>query len=214
MSVRPMFNNRGAQAKPKGKRRVSKKPPKMRVVARDGKTVAPRRTNPDDQTIPWKTIVVTTLVTSMISTVGVTVARIFIDRARDRRFLQGLQAQEQAKAEREAAEAEAAFQPNPAEHRAPPMFDAPPRGIPQHPPRRSMEVVNMPQSLGGGASFDPNPFAPSQVRQLPLPEAPHVPRSASEEEPGWFKAFRRDYEQLRRDVYGNPGHGEHEEDRY
>jgi len=192
MSVRALFNNRGTKAKPRGKsKRSAKKRPNMRVVARDGKTVAPRRANPEDAAIPWKTILATTLVTSMVSTVGVTLARYFLDRASERRKILSLTAaQDHAKAlEAQQAPQAQAFQPNPGHHRQPPMFDEAPRGIPAHPPRRALEVVNTPQSLPR-ASFEPNPFAPSQVRQVPLPEAPHAPRSDSQDEPpAWFQRW-------------------------
>lgn len=194
-TVRPILSQRG---KTTANKRTPKKKRHLRAVnpANERK----RKGNPEEQAIPWKTIVATTVVTSIVSTFAVTFARFLLERARARKELKALglgqQAQQQALPP---AQAPMAANPGPMAVHGPPQFQLP---APNQP--RTIPIVAQP--FGAPTpGFEANPFAPSNVQRpmAALPSAPHVDDSGSEP-PAWFRAFQEDYER-RMDAVENGG---------
>jgi len=188
-SVRPMFATRGKTPSSKKK---SKGKPKLSVV--NPANSKSRKKNPTDSSIPWKTIIATTVVTSVVSTFAVTFARIILERARSRKELQALgmgHSQGQV-IDTTARTANPAI----AHHSEPALALPAPPHVPQSLPS-SIPLVQNP-SAAPVPGFQTNPFTPSQLQRGPLalPEAPHVPAAnpTDSSEPRWFREFREDYE--------------------
>lgn len=194
MSVRPIFKQRGTTSAPK--RVGGKKKRHLRAVnpANERK----RKANPDEQSIPWKTIIATTVVTSIVSTFAVTFARFLLERARARKELQALglgqQQQQQMLAAQGASQGTTQAMlanPGPVAVHGPPQFQLPANDGP-----RRIPMVTQPMG-NPSAYFDPNPFAQANVQRSALPAAPHVGHghgADDDEPPRWFREFKADQE--------------------
>lgn len=142
--------------------------PKAKGAKRHLHAVIPteRKTNPTEESIPWKTIILTTIVTSMVSTGAVTLARWLLDRAKERREAAFGQQQQQQLPQ---------SQPRLEGSYMNPMFMLPAPTI----------------DVGGPPVFQSNPFASQNVqRSLSLPPAPHLNPLSDTQEPSWFRDFR------------------------
>jgi hypothetical protein len=171
MPVRPMFNNRGVPVA-KGKRHLK--------AVNPANATGERQRNPEEQKIPWKTIIATTIVTSMVSTAAVALARFLMDRAKERKELKILGfARDQQVQQAQLQQAQQAQQARPEQSAyTNPML---------------MQQANPGTTL----PFQANPFSINNVqRPLSLPQAPHVMNPVVDDsvEPNWFHEFREDFD--------------------
>jgi hypothetical protein len=198
-----MFKNRGkAPAAPKrggAKRHLHAVNPANEKDAR-------RKSNPEEPAIPWKTIVVTTMVTSVVSTFAVTFARWLLDRAQIRKLLAAKEQQQQQYALAAQGRIE---NPGPVAHHSNPAL-----ALPQPPHLTEAGSAQFQPIQALPSAFQPNPFAPMSIqRPIPLPEAPHVNYGASAGEPAWFREFREEQERRLSNVEARVRQDEREQER-